>query len=406
MDKRLLLASPHMSDEGYELEYIHDAFQKNWIAPLGENVNEFEKAMGEFMGKGYPVALSAGTAALHLAMILAGVKTGDTVFCQSLTFSASANPVAYCGAKPVFIDSERETWNMDPAALRRAFALHGTPKAVVVVHLYGNPAKLDEITAICREHDVPLIEDAAEALGSTYNGQKCGTFGDFGALSFNGNKIITTSGGGMLLCRTDAEAKHALKLATQARENAPWYQHEEVGYNYRMSNVVAGVIRGQYPHLEEHIAQKKAIYERYRDGLADLPIHMNPIIDGAVPNYWLSALVIDKEYICKQVRDDSKALYIKEKGKTCPTEILETLASLNAEGRPIWKPMHMQPMYRMHEAIGREGTLRCRTNAYIAGGVTDVGADIFERGCCLPSDNKMTAEDQAKVIEIIKSCFN
>ena len=231
MDKRLLLASPHMSDEGYELEYINDAFRKNWIAPLGENVNEFEKSMGAYMGKGYPVALSAGTAALHLAMILAGVKAGDTVFCQSLTFSASANPVAYCGAKPVFIDSERETWNMDPAALRRAFALHGTPKAVVVVHLYGNPAKLDEITAICREHDVPLIEDAAEALGSTYNGQKCGTFGEFGGLSFNGNKIITTSGGGMLLCRTEEEAKHALKLATQARENAPWYQHEEIGYN-------------------------------------------------------------------------------------------------------------------------------------------------------------------------------
>ena len=207
MDKRLLLASPHMSDEGYELEYIQDAFRKNWIAPLGENVNEFEKAMGDYMGKGYPVALSAGTAALHLAMILAGVKPGDTVFCQSLTFSASANPIAYCGAKPVFIDSEHETWNMDPAALRRAFELYGAPKALVVVHLYGNPAKLDEITAICREHSVPLIEDAAEALGSTYNGQKCGTFGEFGGLSFNGNKIITTSGGGMLLCGTEEEAR-------------------------------------------------------------------------------------------------------------------------------------------------------------------------------------------------------
>lgn len=244
MDKRLLLASPHMSDEGYELEYIQDAFRKNWIAPLGENVNEFEKAMGDYMGKGYPVALSAGTAALHLAMILAGVKPGDTVFCQSLTFSASANPIAYCGAKPVFIDSEHETWNMDPAALRRAFELYGAPKAVVVVHLYGNPAKLDEITAICREHNVPLIEDAAEALGSAYNGQKCGTFGEFGGLSFNGNKIITTSGGGMLLCGTEEEAKHALKLATQARENAPWYQHEEIGYNYRMSNITAGIGRG------------------------------------------------------------------------------------------------------------------------------------------------------------------
>ena len=279
MDKRLLLASPHMSDEGYELEYIHDAFQKNWIAPLGENVNEFEKAMGEFMGKGYPVALSAGTAALHLAMILAGVKTGDTVFCQSLTFSASANPVAYCGAKPVFIDSERETGNMDPAALRRAFALHGTPKAVVVVHLYGNPAKLDEITAICREHDVPLIEDAAEALGSTYNGQKCGTFGNFGALSFNGNKIITTSGGGMLLCRTEDEAKHALKLSTQARENAPWYQHEEIGYNYRMSNICAGIGRGQMKVLALRVRQKQAIFKRYCEQLRDLPISM---LNGAI----------------------------------------------------------------------------------------------------------------------------
>ena len=295
MDKRLLLASPHMSDEGYELEYIHDAFQKNWIAPLGENVNEFEKAMGEFMGKGYPVALSAGTAALHLAMILAGVKAGDTVFCQSLTFSASANPVAYCGAKPVFIDSERETWNMDPAALRRAFALHGTPKAVVVVHLYGNPAKLDEITAICREHDVPLIEDAAEALGSTYNGQKCGTFGDFGALSFNGNKIITTSGGGMLLCRTEDEAKHALKLSTQARENAPWYQHEEIGYNYRMSNISAGIGRGQMKVLPLRVRQKQAIFARYAERLKGLPLVMQPKLDCAEPNRWLSVALLDKD---------------------------------------------------------------------------------------------------------------
>jgi len=405
MDKRLLLASPHMSDEGYELEYIHDAFQKNWIAPLGENVNEFEKAMGEFMGKGYPVALSAGTAALHLAMILAGVRAGDTVFCQSLTFSASANPVAYCGAKPVFIDSERETWNMDPAALRRAFALHGTPKAVVVVHLYGNPAKLDEITAICREHGVPLIEDAAEALGSTYNGQKCGTFGDFGALSFNGNKIITTSGGGMLLCRTADEAKRALKLSTQARENAPWYQHEEVGYNYRMSNVVAGVVRGQYPHLEEHIAQKKAVYERYCEGLRDLPVTMNPIVASTEPNYWLSALIIDKDAMCHQVRSDNESLYRPETGKSCPTEILEVLTRYNAEGRPIWKPMHMQPMYRLHECVGREGSLRCRTNAYIAGGVPDVGADIFRRGLCLPSDNKLTEEQVDGIIALIHACF-
>ena len=295
MDKRLLLASPHMSDEGYELEYIHDAFRKNWIAPLGENVSEFEKTMGAYMGRGYPVALSAGTAALHLAMILADVKPGDTVFCQSLTFSASANPVAYCGAKPVFIDSERETWNMDPVALRRAFELHGTPKAVVAVHLYGNPAKLDEIIAICREHGVPLIEDAAEALGSTYNGQKCGTFGEFGGLSFNGNKIITTSGGGMLLCRTEADARHALKLATQARENAPWYQHEEIGYNYRMSNISAGIGRGQMKVLPLRVRQKQAIFARYAEKLRGLLLAMQPKLDCAEPNRWLSVALLDKD---------------------------------------------------------------------------------------------------------------
>ena len=264
MDSRILLASPHMSDEGYELEYIHDAFRKNWIAPLGENVCEFEKAVGAYLGKGHPVALSAGTAALHLAMILAGVKPGDLVFCQSLTFSASANPVTYLGGRPVFIDSEGETWNMDPAALEKAFELYGTPKAVVVVHLYGNPAKLEEITALCRAHNVPLIEDAAEALGSSYGGQKCGTFGEFGVLSFNGNKIITTSGGGMLLCRTEGEASHALKLATQARENAPWYQHEEIGYNYRMSNISAGIGRGQMKVLPLRVRQKQAIFRPLR----------------------------------------------------------------------------------------------------------------------------------------------
>ena len=250
-----------------------------------------------------------------------------------------------------------------------------------------------------------MIEDAAEAMGATLNGQQCGSFGDYAALSFNGNKIITGSSGGVLLTNDIEVANKARKWSTQARENAPWYQHEEVGYNYRMSNVIAGVIRGQYPYLEEHIAQKKAIYERYKEGLKDLPIKMNPIIDNSKPNFWLSALIIDKEYMCKQVRDDSKALYIKEKGKTCPTEILEAIASINAEGRPIWKPMHMQPMYRMHECVGRDGTIRCRTNAYIAGGVKDVGADIFERGCCLPSDNKMTPEEQDRIIEVIRRCF-
>lgn len=373
MDKRILLASPHMSDEGYELEYINDAFRKNWIAPLGENVNEFEKAMGAYMGKGYPVALSAGTAALHLAMLLAGVKSGDTVFCQSLTFSASANPVVYCGAKPVFIDSERETWNMDPAALRRAFEQYGAPKAVVVVHLYGNPAKLDEIAAICHEHSVPLIEDAAEALGSTYNGQRCGTFGEFGALSFNGNKIITTSGGGMLLCRTDAEAKHALKLATQARENAPWYQHEEIGYNYRMSNICAGIGRGQMKVLPLRVEQKRAIFARYSEKLRDLPLTMQTKLDCAQPNRWLSAALLDTD--C---------------GVT-PADMLARLNEANIEGRHLWKPMNLQPVF-----AGRP---------FVSVTDTPVCDDLFARGVCLPSDTKMRIDDVDRVCEVIREMF-
>ena len=373
MDKRLLLASPHMSDEGYELTYIHDAFRKNWIAPLGENVNEFEKAMGEFMGEGYPVALSAGTAALHLAMILAGVKAGDTVFCQSLTFSASANPVAYCGAKPVFIDSERETWNMDPAALRRAFALHGTPKAVVVVHLYGNPAKLDEITAICHEHNVPLIEDAAEALGSTYNGQKCGTFGEFGGLSFNGNKIITTSGGGMLMCRTADEAKHALKLATQARENTPWYQHEEIGYNYRMSNICAGIGRGQMKVLPQRVEQKRAIFARYCENLKGLPLTMQPELPCAESNRWLSVALLD------------------EGCGVTPGEMLAKLNEAGIEGRYLWKPMHLQPVFA-----------GC---PFVSVSDAPVGDDLFARGVCLPSDTKMSMDDVDRVCEVIRGMF-
>ena len=373
MDKRLLLASPHMSDEGYELEYIHDAFRKNWIAPLGENVNEFEKAMGAYIGEGCPVALSAGTAALHLAMILAGVKPGDTVFCQSLTFSASANPVVYCGAKPVFIDSERETWNMDPAALRRAFELHGTPKAVVVVHLYGNPAKLDEISAICREHDVPLIEDAAEALGSAYNGKKCGSFGKYGGLSFNGNKIITTSGGGMLLCRTQAEAKLALKLATQAREDAPWYQHELIGYNYRMSNICAGIGRGQMKVLPLRVQQKRAIFDRYREKLAGLPLRMQPKLDCAEPNHWLSAALLD------------------EGCGVTPAELLARLNEANIEGRHLWKPMNMQPVFADCPFVGV--------------GDAPVCDDLFAHGVCLPSDTKMSMDDVDRVCAVIREMF-
>lgn len=373
MEKRLLLASPHMSDEGYEMEYIQDAFRKNWIAPLGENVTEFEKAMAAYMGQGYPVALSAGTAALHLSMLQAGVHPGDTVFCQSLTFSASANPIVYCGAKPVFIDSERDTWNMDPAALRRALELYGRPSAVVVVHLYGNPAKLGEITTICEEYNIPLIEDAAEALGSTYNGQRCGTFGSFGALSFNGNKIITTSGGGMVLCREETDARHILKLATQARESAPWYQHEEIGYNYRMSNICAGIGRGQMRVLPLRVEQKRAIFQRYSENLHGLPVQMQPQLDGAKPNRWLSVLLLDTD--C---------------GVT-PTEVLERLYAANMEGRHLWKPMHMQPVFADAPFVCTEET--------------PVSSDLFARGVCLPSDTKMDMEEVDRVCDVIRGMF-
>lgn len=370
---RLLLASPHMSDEGFELEYVYDAFKKNWIAPLGENVTEFEKALQEFTGANYSVALSAGTAALHLSMILAGIHSEDVVFCQDLTFSASANPIAYMGAKPVFIDSERETWNMDPAALRKAFSLYGKPKAVVVVHLYGNPAKMNEILNICNENGVPLIEDAAEALGSVYHGQKCGTFGEFGVLSFNGNKIITTSGGGMLLCKKEEDAKHALKLATQAREPAPWYQHEEIGYNYRMSNICAGIGRGQAKVLPLRIRQKKKIFDRYCQRLADLPLIMQPQIEDVDPNHWLSALLIDKS--C---------------GLT-PTQMLSALNEADIEGRHLWKPMHMQPVF---ESAG-----------FVSVGDDAVSNELFDRGVCLPSDTKMSIDDVDRVCEVVEKMF-
>ncbi len=414
-EKKVYLASPTM--HGEELKYMTEAYDTNWMSTIGTNINEVERLAAENAGVKYAVALSSCTAALHLCMKLAGEKLygkpaighgaleGKRVFCSDMTFSATLNPVVYEGGIPVFIDTEEESWNMDPVSLEKAFEIYPDVKLVVSAELYGFTGRIDLIKQICEKHGALLVEDAAEAMGATLHGKPCGSFGDYAAISYNGNKIITGSSGGCLLTNDIEVANRARKWSTQARENAKWYQHEEVGYNYRMSNVIAGVIRGQYPHLKEHIAQKKAIYERYRDGLKDLPIKMNPIIEDSNPNYWLSALVIDKDYMCRQVRSDSEALYVKEKGKTCPTEILETIEKYNAEGRPIWKPMHMQPMYRMNEAIGREGSLRCRTNAYIAGGVKSVGADIFERGCCLPSDNKMTDRQQNIIIEIIKSCF-
>lgn len=408
---KVWLSSPTM--HGEELEYVQDAYKKNWMSTVGENINEVEKISCEKVGCKYAVGLSSGTSALHLAMKLAGIKQGDKVFCSSLTFAATVNPITYEGGIPVFIDSEYETWNMDPVALEKAFEIYPDVKVVVLVHLYGVPAKMDEIKAICNKHNAIIIEDAAEALGATYKGVPCGQFGNYNVISFNGNKIITGSSGGMLLTNDIDAANKARKWSTQSREDAPWYQHEEIGYNYRMSNVIAGVVRGQYKYLEEHIAQKKAIYERYKEGLKDLPIKMNPFDEKlANPNYWLSCMIIDKYHMCKQVRGEHNALYIAENGKSCPTEILETLATYNAEGRPIWKPMHMQPIFRNNPFINRYGNGRAKTNAYIKGGYVgkdgkplDISMDIFERGLCLPSDNKMSKEDQDIIIGIIRGCF-
>ena len=375
------------------------------MSTVGANINEVEKLTCEKVGCKYAVALSAGTAALHLAMKLAGIKAGEKVFCSDMTFGATVNPIIYEGGIPVFIDTEYDSWNMDPIALEKAFEIYPEVRVIVVAHLYGTPGKIDEISAIAKKHKAIIIEDAAESLGATYKGRQTGTFGKYNCISFNGNKIITGSSGGMLLTDDLEAANKARKWSTQSRENAPWYQHEEIGYNYRMSNVIAGVVRGQYPHLEEHIAQKKAIYERYKEGLKGLPVKMNPIPEDCEPNYWLSCMIIDKDAMCKQVRGEQEALYISEKGKSCPTEILEKIASINAEGRPIWKPMHMQPIFRMNPFITRNGNGRANTNAYIAGEKQDVGMDIFDRGLCLPSDNKMTPEQQDIIIKVIRGCF-
>lgn len=401
---KVWLSSPTM--HGDELKYITEAYETNWMSTVGENINEIEKQISQKVGCKYAVALSSGTATLHLAVKLAGIKPGDHVFCSDMTFGATVNPVVYEGGIPVFINTEYDTWNMDPAALEKAFEMYPDVKVVVLVHLYGTPAKIDEIKAICQKHDAIIIEDAAESLGATYKGVQTGSFGAYNAISFNGNKIITGSSGGMFLTDDLEAANKVRKWSTQSRENAPWYQHEEVGYNYRMSNVIAGVVRGQIPYLEEHIARKKAIYERYKEGLKNLPVKMNPYDEkNSEPNFWLSCMIIDQEAMCKQVRGENEPLYISEPGKSCPTEILETLAQYNAEGRPIWKPMHMQPIYRMNPFITREGNGRARTNAYIEGGTLDVGMDIFNRGLCLPSDNKMTEKQQDQIIEIIKGCF-
>ena len=415
-EKRVWLSSPTM--HGDELKYMKEAYTSNWMSTVGENINEVEKKVCEYTGSKYAVALSAGTASLHLAIKAAGIKVygmpksganvleGKKVFCSDMTFAATVNPVVYEGGEPVFIDSEYDTWNMDPKALKKAFEIYPDVKIVVIAHLYGTPGKIEELNKIIKEHNAVLVEDAAESLGATYKGRQTGTFGDYNILSFNGNKIITGSSGGCFLTDDEEASKKVRKWSTQAREDAPWYQHEELGYNYRMSNVIAGVVRGQLPYLDEHIARKKAIYERYKDGLKDLPLLLNPFDnENSNPNFWLSCLIVDSDAMCRQVRSENETCYIKETGKTCPTEILEFLSKINAEGRPIWKPMHMQPIYRMNPFITKEGSGRARTNAYISGEITDIGMDIYSRGLCLPSDIKMTTDEQDRIIEVIRSCF-
>lgn len=403
-EKKIYLSSPTM--HGEELQYMKQAYDTNWMSTVGENINEVERMAAEKVGCKYAVALSSGTAALHLCMKLAGIKSGDYVFASDMTFAATVNPIVYEGGVPVFVDTERDTWNMDPIALEKAFEMYPGTKVVVSANLYGTPGKLDEIAAVCARHGAVLIEDAAESLGATYKGRQTGTFGTYNAISFNGNKIITGSSGGMLLTDDLLAAQKVRKWSTQSREAAPWYQHEEIGYNYRMSNVIAGVVRGQIPHLDEHVAQKKAIYMKYKDGLKGLPVEMNPYDEvNSEPNFWLSCMIINSDAMCKQVRGDNDSCYVSEKGKSCPTMILERLAQYNAEGRPIWKPMHSQPIYMNNPFVVRDGSGRARTNAYIDGAFTDVGMDIFNRGLCLPSDNKMTPEQQDVVIEIIRSCF-
>ena len=416
-EKKVWLSSPTM--HGEELEFMKEAFESNWMSTVGKNINEVERQVAERIGCRYAVALSSGTAVLHLATKLAGEKLygqarphegtlkGKKVFCSDLTFDASVNPVAYEDGEAIFIDTEQDTWNMDPVALEKAFSLYPDVKLIVLAHLYGTPGKMDEILEIAKKHNALIIEDAAESFGASYKGKETGTFGNYNAISFNGNKIITGSSGGMFLTDSKDDADKVRKWSTQSREDAPWYQHEEIGYNYRMSNVIAGVVRGQIPYLDEHIARKKEIYQKYKEGLKGLPIMMNPYDEkNSEPNYWLSCLLIDKEAMSPIVRGEREYLYQSQEGKTNPQEIMEMLAVINAESRPIWKPMHMQQIYRMNAFVTRQGNGRGRTNAYIdEGEIVDVGADIFQRGLCLPSDNKMTEEEQERIVEVIRACF-
>ena len=413
---KVWLSSPTM--HGDEQRWVDEAIQTNWVSTVGANIDAVEKEMSAYIGSKYAVGLSCGTAALHLATKLAGEKLygqakpnqgtlqGHRVFCSDMTFDASINPVAYEDGEAIFIDTERDTWNMDPVALEKAFELYPDVKLIVIAHLYGTPGKIDEIRAITDKHGALIVEDAAESLGATYKGVQTGIFGDFGAISFNGNKVITGSAGGLFITNSKEDADKVRKWSTQSREAAPWYQHEEIGYNYRMSNIIAGIIRGQIPYLNEHIAQKKAIYERYKKGLSDLPVTMNPFDPNKTePNFWLSCLLINEDAMAPQVRGEQDYLYKSVSGKSSPHEILDAMAAFNAEGRPIWKSMHLQPIYRTNPFVTVEGNGRGRTNAYIKGSGIDVGANIFRRGLCLPSDNKMTPEQQDVIIDIIHRCF-
>ncbi len=417
-DHKVWLSSPTM--HGDEQRWVDEAIQTNWVSTVGSNIDAVEKEMADYLSIPYAVGLSSGTAALHLAIRLAGERLygqarvghgsleGHRVFCSDMTFDATVNPVAYEGGEQIFIDTETDTWNMDPAALKQAFELYPDVRLIVVAHLYGTPGKIDEIRRLADEHGALIVEDAAESLGATYKDIQTGTFGDYSIISFNGNKIITGSSGGMLLTRSKSDADKVRKWSTQSREAAPWYQHEELGYNYRMSNIIAGVVRGQIPYLEEHIEQKREIWNRYKKGLADLPVKMNPF-DGenSIPNYWLSCMIIDEDAMSSFVRGEQDQLWTSESGRSSPGEILAAIAAFGAEGRPIWKPMHMQPIYRSHAFVTKNGSGRGISNAYISNqSAVDIGADIFRRGLCLPSDNKMTVEDQDVVIEIIKRCFD
>lgn len=395
---KIWLSSPTM--HGEELEYMTRAYETNWMSTVGKNINDLEESFRNIIGVNASVAVASGTSAIHLAVKLAGIKPGEKVFCSDVTFAASVNPIIYEKGEPIFIDSEYDTWNMDPNALKKAFELYPDTKYVILVHLYGTPAKVDEIKKICDDNGAILIEDSAESLGSTYKGKHTGSFGNYGIISFNGNKIITGSSGGMLLSDDEESIKRAKKWSTQSRDKAPWYHHTEIGYNYRMSNVVAGVALAQVKYLQDHIKEKNRIYESYKVGFKDLPIKVNPYdIENSEPNFWLSCMLIDNNAMSECKIRDCSGYYEFESGKTCPLEILDTLFKFNTEGRPIWKPMHMQPIFNSSELITKDGILNKEEKD------TSVGFDIFSRGLCLPSDIKMKPEEQEIIIEIINKCF-